>query len=334
MAIDLGSANTIIYVDGKGIALREPTLAIQHKKTKRVVAIGAEAKKMLGKLPASLETVRPLRAGVIADFDVVLTMLSGFVRRVQIRPDRKFFLERPRIIIGIPTQSTEVERRAVLDLTAALGARETLLVEEPLVAAIGAGAAIDEPVGTMVVDIGSGSCEIAAISLGGIVVGRSLKIAGDTMDADIINYVRLRYALALGEKTVEEIKILLGSAWPLPVEKEMVVRGRDLERGLPKTIRINSGQVREALAPTLNTIVGAIVETIEDTPPELVSDIAERGIILTGGGSLLYGLPKLVSAETKMPVTLANDPLSAVVGGCAALLKNEPLLKKVKIAID
>ena len=332
LAVDLGTANTLVYVGKKGLAIREPSIVALHKKTKRVIAIGTSAKKMIGRTPVSIVTVRPLRDGVISDYDTTLAMLSYFVKKVHKKPGQKFNLPRPRIIIGVPSQVTEVERRALLDVARESGAREAYLVEEPMAAAIGANLPVTEATGSMVVDIGGGTSEIAVISLGGIVVGRCIKLAGDAMDADIISYVRARYGLALGEKTAEDIKTSLGSAYNLPVEKQMVVRGRDLERGLPKSIKLTSTQVREALAPTINTIVEAIKSTLEDAPPELVGDIAERGIVLCGGGALIAGLAKLVSAETKMPVTVDAEPLSAVVTGCARLLENDDLLKRVKIA--
>ena len=332
LGVDLGTANTLIYVGGKGLVIREPSIVAQHKKTKQVIAIGENAKKMIGKTPLSIITVKPLKDGVISDYDTTLAMLSYFVKKVHRKPGVQFNFPRPRLVIGVPSQITEVERRAILDVASESGARVAYLVEEPMAAAIGAGIEVDEPVGSMIVDIGGGTSEIAIISLGGVVVGRSLKVAGDEMDRDIINYVRTRYGLALGEKSAEDVKLLLGSAYPMPVEKQMVVRGRDLEKGLPKSIRLNSTQIREALSPTISTIVDNIRDTINDAPPELAGDVAERGIVICGGGALIYGLPKLISAETKMPVTVAADPLSCVVLGCANLLKNNELLERVKIA--
>lgn len=332
LAIDLGTANTLVYVSGKGIAIREPSIVALHKKSRRVIAIGDEAKKMIGKTPLNITTVRPLRDGVISDYDTTLAMLSHFVKKVHQKPGQRITLPRPRIVIGIPSQVTEVERRAILNVATGSGAREVFLVEEPMAAAIGAGIEVLEPVGNIIVDIGGGTCETAVISLGGIVVGRSLKLAGDAMDSDITSYVRARWSLALGEKTAEEVKMLLGSAFPLPVEKQMSVRGRDLEKGLPKSIKLTSTQVREALSTTINAIVQVIKDTIEDAPPELAADIAERGIVLCGGGSQIYGLPKLISQETKMAVSQAAEPLSCVVIGCAKLLANRELLERVKIA--
>lgn len=332
LGVDLGTANTLIYVSGKGLVIREPSIVAQHKKTKQVVAIGEDAKKMIGKTPLSISTVKPLKDGVISDYDTTLAMLSYFVKKVHKRPGQQFSLPRPRLVIGVPSQITEVEMRAILDVARESGAREAYLVEEPMAAAIGAGIEVLEPVGSMIVDMGGGTSEIAVISLGGVVVGRSLKLAGDAMDRDIINYVRTRYGLALGEKTAEDVKLQLGSAYTAPVEKQMTVRGRDLEKGLPKSIRLTSGQIREALSATINTIIENIRDTLNDAPPELAADIAERGIVICGGGSLIQGLPKLISAETKMPVTVAADPLSCVVLGCAKLLVDEDLLKRVKIA--
>lgn len=331
LGVDLGTVNTLISIRGKGIAVREPSIVAQHKKSKKVIAIGQEAKKMLGRTPGGIIVVRPLRDGVISDYDTTLAMLSHFVKKIHERPGKYFSIPRPRIVISVPTQASEVERRALLDVAYAAGARSAFLIEEPIAAAIGAGLPVLDPVGSMIVDVGGGTCEIAVISLGGIVVGRSLKIAGDAMDMDIVRYVRSRYGLAIGEKTAEEVKIALGSAYPSKFEKEMVIRGRDLEKGLPKSVRLTSLQIREALSPSISTIVAAIRETAEDTPPELASDIAERGIVFCGGGTLISGLPKLVSSETKMPVSVASEPLSCVVRGTSIILDNSELLKKLKI---
>lgn len=332
LAVDLGTANTLIFVKGKGIVIREPSIVALHKKSKRIVAVGTDARKMIGRTPINMITVRPLKDGVISDYDTTLAMLSYFVKKVHEKPGRGFVLPRPRIILGVPSQVTEVERRALLDVAVDSGAREAYLVEEPMAAAIGAGLPVDEPVGSMIVDIGGGTSDMAVISLGGVVSGKSLKIGGDTMDQDIINYVRFRYGLALGEKTAEEVKMLLGSAYQMQVEKQMTVRGRDLEKGLPKSIKLTSAQIREALAPTITTIVDAIRETLEDAPPELAADVAQKGIVVCGGGALIFGLPKLISAETKMPVNVAAEPMYCVVAGCSKLLDNPVLLKKVKIS--
>ena len=332
LAVDLGTANTLIHVGGKGIVIREPSIIAIHKKTKKVIAIGQDAKKMIGKTPAGIEIVKPLKDGVIADFDMTYAMLSHFVKKANMRPGQKFSISRPRMVMGVPSAVSEVERRALIDVAFACGAKEAYLVEEPMAAVIGANLAVLEPVGSMIVDIGGGTTEIAAVSLGGVVVGRSLKLGGDVMDRDIIGYIRTRHSLAIGEGSAERLKILLGSAYPAQIEKEMIIRGRDLEKGLPKSIKVSSVQIREALLETVNTIVAAIKDTIEDTPPELSSDIAERGIVLCGGGALLLGLPKLISRETKMPVAVADEPLSAVVLGCAALCEDRQLLERVTIS--
>lgn len=328
----MGTVNTIVHVKGKGIVVREPSIVAQHKKTKKILAIGTEAKKMLGKTPATIVCVRPMKEGVISDYDTTLAMLSHFVRKIHQRPGGGISLPRPRIIIGVPTNVTEVERRALLDVALASGAREAYLVEEPMAAAIGANLPVAEPVGSMIVDIGGGTCEIAIISLFGIVCGRSLKIGGDVMDSDITSYVRSRWGLALGETTAEDLKITLGSAYVSEGEKEMVVRGLDLEKGLPRSIKLTTSHIRESLAPSLNTIVYAIKDVIHDAPPDLLSDIAERGIVICGGGALIPGIHKLISAETKMPVSLAEEPLFCVARGCASLLLADDLLERVKIA--
>ncbi|HSX19423.1 MAG TPA: rod shape-determining protein, partial [Candidatus Saccharimonadales bacterium] len=263
-----------------------------------------------------------------------LAMLSYFFRKIHSIPGKKISIPRPRVVIGIPSNVSEIEKRAVLDAAKGAGARSAYLVEEGLAAAIGAGLPVTEGVGSMVVDIGGGTCEIAVVSLGGVVVGRSIRIGGDAMDRDIINYIRTRYGLAIGERTAEDIKIALGSAYIGDVEKQMVVRGRDIEKGLPKTIKISSPIIREALAPSVNIIVSAVLETLEDAPPELAADIAQRGIVLCGGGAMLSGLAKLISKETKMPVSISGDPLLCVAMGTAYILENPELLKKVRLTTN
>ena len=331
LGVDLGTVNTLVNIRGKGIAIREPSIVAQHKKSRKVIAIGQEARKMLGRTPGGIAVIRPLHNGVISDYDTTLSLLSYFVKKVHEKPGKYFSIPRPRMVIGVCTLASEVERRALLDVAYASGARSAFLIEEPIAAAIGAELPILDPVGSMIVDIGGGTCEIAVISLGGVVVGKCLKIAGDTMDMDIIRYVRSRYGLAIGEKTAEEIKIALGNAYPTKLEKEMVIRGRDLEKGLPKSVRLSSVQVREALSQSISTIVAAIREAIEDAPPELAADIAERGIVFCGGGSLISGLPKLVSSETRMPVSVASEPLSCVAKGTCVILENSEFLKKLKM---
>lgn len=334
IGVDLGTVNTLVLVRGKGIVIREPSVVAIHKKSKQVLAIGSEAKRMLGRTPMAIEAVRPLRDGVISDFDTTEAMLRHFIQKVHQNPGPGFKLPklpRPRVVIGIPSGVTEVERRAVQDAALTAGARQAFLIEEPMAAAIGAGLPIEEPEGTMIVDIGGGTTEIAVISLGGAVIIRSLRVAGDELDEDIINYMKMRYGLLIGEKTAENIKLELGSAIPLKEEKEAVVRGRDLATGLPKSIKISSQEIREALSGTVNQIIGTIGEVIEETPPELLSDILERGIVITGGGALIRGLDKKVAEETKMPVWVADDPLTTVVRGCGRVLEDLDLLSKVKV---
>lgn len=333
LGIDLGTVNTLIVVKGKGIAIREPSIVAAHKKSKKIVAFGVEAKKMLGRTPVNIEVVRPLRGGVISDYDTTLAMLSNFIDKIHDSWGKSLgVFSRPRVVIGVPSFVSEVERRALADVAAACGAREVLLVDEPIAAAIGAGINIMEAAGTMIVDIGGGTSEIAIISLGGIVVGKSLKVGGDAMDEDIIRYVRMRYSLSVGEATAEEIKLNLASAYPVKVEKEMIVRGRDLEKGLPKAVKINSVQVREALSATITSIIAAIRDVIHDAPPELANDISTRGIVLSGGGALISGMGKLISSETKLPVTIAEEPLSCVARGCAYLLEDSGLFSRLRVA--
>lgn len=330
IAIDLGTANTLVWVKGKGIVIREPSVVARHKKTKEILAIGASAKKMLGRTPSTIEAIRPLRDGVIADFDATSAMLSSYIKKVHESVGVVPKIPKPRVVIGIPSGVTEVERRAVADATFSAGGREAYLVEEPMAAAIGAGFPIEQPEGIFIVDIGGGTSEMAIISLGGVVVGRSIRIAGDEMNEAIVSYVRLKYSLLLGESTAEEVKIVIGSCKKLEKEeKYFVVRGRDLETGLPKSIKLTSTEVREALVPTVQEIIKNIVETLEEAPPELVSDIMERGIWLAGGGALLPGIDEVVSEATKMPVKIVDDPLTCVVRGCGKILEHSVLLSKI-----
>jgi rod shape-determining protein MreB and related proteins len=335
IGIDLGTVNTLVLVKGKGIVIREPSVVTIHRKTKQVLAIGTEAKRMLGRTPAAIEAVRPLRDGVISDFDTTEAMLRYFIQKVHRNPKSKRFslpkLPRPRIVVGIPSGVTEVERRAVQDACLTAGAREAYLIEEPMAAAIGAKLAVEEPEAVMIVDIGGGTTEIAVISLGGMVISRSLRVAGDELDEDIVNYMRMRYGMLIGEKTAEDIKLEIGSAYPGTINEETVVRGRDLASGLPKSIRLSANDVREAMSPTINQIVAAIQEVLEETPPELLSDIIERGIVLAGGGALIKGLDKRVAEETKLPVWIADDPLTTVVRGCGRVLDDLDLLAKVRV---
>ncbi len=336
LGIDLGTANTLVYVRGAGIMIREPSVVARHRKSKQIVAIGREAKKMLGKTPGTIEALRPLKDGVIADFDAAEAMLHYYIKEVHRKPSRSWIpnIPRPKVVIGIPSGVTEVEHRAVREAALMAGAREAYLIEEPMAAAIGAGLPIEESRGSFICDIGGGTSEIAVLSLGGIVVNRSIRVAGDEMDEAIISFMRLKHSLLVGEQTAEDIKITVGSAFETEKknDRQMVVRGRDIETGLPKTVKLNESEIREALAGVIREIIESIAETMEETPPELTSDIVEHGIVLAGGGSLIPGIDQLIAGEMKMPVWVAEDPQTAVVRGCGKLLDEPDLLSKVKIA--
>ena len=328
MAIDLGTANTLVYVRGEGIVLNEPSIVAIHQADNTVLAVGKEAKAMLGRTPGNIVAIRPLKDGVIADFDVTEKMLGYFIRRVH----RRRALVRPRIVIGVPSGITQVEKRAVRDSAMQAGAREVYLIWEPMAAAIGAGMPIIEPGGNMVVDIGGGTTEVAVISLSGIVYSRSVRIAGDEMDEAIVQYIRKNYNLLVGERRAEEIKIRLGSAFATGGERRtMEVKGRDLIDGIPKTIVIGDDEIRESLREPIMTIVDAVRTALERTPPELAADIVDKGIVLTGGGALLKGLDQLLRQETNLPITVAEDPLSCVALGIGKVLDELDLLKKVAI---
>lgn len=342
LGIDLGTANVLVLVRNKGIVIREPSVIAQHKKTKQILAIGEEAKKMVGKTPATIIAFRPLKNGVIADFDATAAMLKYFIEKCHESYGFLPKIPRPKVVIGIPSGVTEVERRAVQEAAFNAGARRAYLIEEPMAAAIGAGLPIMEPSGSMIVDIGAGTCEVAVISLGGIVVNKSIRVAGDKMDEVIINFARLKYSLLLGQPTAEEIKIGIGSAYQTEEtggtrgkggirEKMMVVRGRDLETGLPESVKLSESEIREALAPIVNQIVEGVTEIIEETPPELIGDILEKGITLCGGVSQLSGFEKIIAEATKMPVWVAEDPMTCVVRGCGKVLDDSELLKKVRV---
>lgn len=342
IGIDLGTANTLVWVKGKGIVVREPSVVAKHKKTKKIIAIGEEAKKMVGKTPATIETVRPVVGGVISDFDATESLISHYIRLVhEVGNIVPRAWSRPRVVIGIPSSVTEVERRAVWEAALSAGAREAFLIEEPMAAAVGENISIFLPTGTMIVDIGGGTTEIAIISLGGIVVSKSLKLAGEDMDKAIAHYIRLRHGLLLGEKTSEDIKIKIGSAYETnskaknevkaEVDRMAVIRGRDIETGLPKTLRVTEVEVREALSPILTRIIDAISGLLEESPPELTSDILEHGIFLTGGGSLLPGFDKLIVERTHIPVVRSEDPLTSVVRGTGKVLEDEALLHRIKV---
>ena len=328
LAIDLGTANTLVYMRGMGIVSNEPSVvAVQQdaRGGQRVLAVGKEAKAMLGRTPGSIVAIRPMKDGVIADFEVTTAMLKYFINGAQSR--RKFV--RPRIIIGIPSGITEVEKRAVREAAGSAGAREVYLIEQPIAAAIGAGLPISEPSGNMIVDIGGGTCDVAVISLGGIVCSRSVRVAGDKMDEAILQHVKRKYNLLIGERTAELVKIAIGTAYPTEEELTMEIKGRDLVAGMPRTLTVTSSEIREALGEPLSGIVEAVKVTLERTPPELAGDIAERGIVLAGGGALLKNLDVLLREETGLAVYLAADPLTAVVVGVGKALEEMAVLRQV-----
>jgi rod shape-determining protein MreB len=325
MGIDLGTANTLVYVKGKGIVLREPSVVAVNTNTKTVLAVGEEAKQMIGRTPGNIVAIRPLRDGVIADFDITESMLKRFITKVT----GKSSFASPRIIVCFPSGVTEVERRAIDEATKRAGARDVQLMEEPMAAAIGAGLPVEEPKGSMVVDIGGGTTEVAVISLGGIVTSKSLRVAGDELDQAIISYIKKEYNLMIGERTAENVKVQLGSAYRTEdVEETMDIKGRDLISGLPKNIQISEAEVREALKEPVASIIDAIKLTLEKTPPELASDIMDKGIMLTGGGALLKGLDSLIYNETHMPVHIAEAPLDCVALGAGKALDHFDKLSK------
>jgi rod shape-determining protein MreB len=324
IGIDLGTANTLVNVRGRGIVINEPSVVAIEKKSRKVLAIGAEAKKMVGRTPGNIVAIRPLRDGVISDFDVTEQMLHYFIHKVH---DRMLLrIPRPRVVVGIPSGVTEVEKRAVYDATISAGAREAYLIEEPMAAAIGADLPVSDALGSMIVDIGGGTTEVAVTSLGGIVVARSIRVAGDEMDQDIINYARQKYNLLIGEQTAEAVKIEAGSAYPLEPEMVVNLRGRNLITGLPEAIDVSSVELREALRPSVDIITDTLRQAIDETPPELIADLMAHGIALAGGGALLKGLAQRLSEETKMRVYVAEDPLSCVARGAGRVLENFDVL--------
>ncbi len=325
LAIDLGTANTLIYAKGKGIVLSEPSVVAVKKGTSQVLKVGREAKEMVGRTPASIVAVRPLQDGVIADFDLTEQMIRAFIVRIH---NRKA-LVRPRIVIGVPSGITQVEKRAIRDSAEQAGAREVYLIEEPMAAAIGANLPVQEPSGNMVVDIGGGTTEVAVISLSGMVYSHSIRIAGDEMDEAVIQYLKRKYNLLVGERTAETIKIQAGSAYPFNEPRKMDIKGRDLMDGIPKTLTVTDSDIREALHDPIYAILDAVKTALERTPPELAADIADKGIVMTGGGSLLHGLDTLIGLETHLKVTIAEDPLSCVVLGAGKVLDELDLLKMV-----
>lgn len=332
IGIDLGTANTLVYVKGKGIVINEPSVVAVNQRTKQILAIGSEARNMVGRTPPHIVATRPLVDGVISDFEVTEAMLRYFIDKVHAQT--LAFLRRPRVVIGIPSGVTEVEKRAVMDAAINAGAARAFLIEEPMAAAIGARLAVQDASGSMIVDIGGGTTEIAVISLGGIVISRSLRVAGDEMNQNIIDYARENFNLLLGERTAEDVKIKIGSAYPLEQPLYAQMRGRDLVSGLPKEITISDAQGREALMPSLRVIVNNIKNVIEDIPPELISDILEKGIVLAGGGALLRGLDKLVHEATAMPISVAEDPLTCVVRGTGVVVEDLELLKEVLVPTE
>ena len=328
MGIDLGTANTLVYIKGQGIVVREPSVVAIRDDSKEVLAVGEEAKRMIGRTPGNIVAIRPMKDGVIADFDVTQSMLSYFIQKAAAKKG----VVSPRIAICVPFGVTEVEKRAIEEAARTAGAKDAFLIEEPMAAAIGAGLRIEEPEGNMVVDIGGGTSEIAIISLGGIVTAKSIRLGGDELDEAIVNYVKKEYSLMIGERTAEDVKIRIGSAYKEGEEMEMEIRGRDLISGLPKTMQISSSEVRDALRDPVNSIVDGIKSTLEKTPPELASDIMENGIMLTGGGALLKGLDKLVKEETGMPVKIAENPLDCVAIGTGKSVEDQEIFEKVLVA--
>lgn len=332
IGIDLGTANTLVYVSGRGIVINEPSVIAINQKTGHVVAVGSEAKNMVGRTPSHIVASRPLVNGVISDFEVTEEMLRYFIKSAQ--SGHSSFLSRPRIVIGIPSGITEVERRAVKDAALSAGAAEAYLVEEPMAAAIGVRLEVQEPMGNMIVDVGGGTSDIAVISLGGIVASKNLHIAGDKFNNDIIQYARDEFKLLLGERTAEDIKIAIGSVLPQDAELETTMRGRDLITGLPREVLVTDTDIREAMRGSVTTLIKSIRETIEITPPELVADIIHRGIVLVGGGSLLRGLDTLIERETRIPVRVAEDPLTAVVRGAGIILEDIDHLREVLLELE
>lgn len=331
IGIDLGTANTLIYVRGQGIVVNEPSIVAIAKKDRRVEAIGNAAKEMLGRTPDEIETIRPMKDGVIADFEITEEMLREFIKMVQ----KNWYLVHPRIIISVPSGITEVEKRAVRDSARHAGAREVYLIAEPIAAAIGAGLPVEEPIGNMVIDIGGGTSEIAVISLSGVVNVTSVRVAGDELDEAIVTFLKKNYNMLVGDRTSEQIKFQIGSAYPLDKEIEMQVRGRDLVAGIPKTIVVNSAEIRDAIAEPIASIVDAVKQTLEKTPPELAADILDRGIIMTGGGAMLRGLDQRLCQETNLPINIVEDPITCVVRGTGKVLEqmerySKMLMKSVR----
>jgi rod shape-determining protein MreB and related proteins len=327
MAVDLGTANTLVYVRGRGIVLNEPSVVAINTRNGAILAVGSEAKRMIGRTPGHIMAIRPLKDGVIADFDVTEKMLRYFIQAVH----KRRFLAKPRVVICVPSGITGVEQRAVEEASIQAGARAAYIIEEPMAAAIGAGLPVHEPAGNMVVDIGGGTTEVAVISLGGIVTSQSIRIGGDELDDSIISYIKKEYSLMLGERTAEEIKMAIGSAFPLPDEPHAEIRGRDLVSGLPKTIIVSADEIRRAIEEPVNAIIDAVKNTLDKTPPELAADIMDKGIVLTGGGGMLKGLDERLKHETGMPIHITDNPLDSVAIGSGKCLEEFEALKKVLV---
>lgn len=332
IGIDLGTANTLVYVKGKGIVINEPSVVAVNQRTKQILAIGAEARRMVGRTPSHIIATRPLVDGVISDFEVTEAMLRYFIDKVH--SSTYSFLRRPRVVIGIPSGVTEVEKRAVQDAAINAGARQAFLIEEPMAASIGARLPVQDAQGSMIVDIGGGTSEIAVLSLGGVVISRSIRIAGDEMNENIVQYARDSFNLLIGSRSAEDIKISIGSVYPLNEALHARMRGRDLITGLPKEVSVNDGHIREAISPSVRAIVNSIKSVVEEVPPEIISDIMHRGIVLAGGGALLRGLDRLIADETKIPVSVADDPLTCVARGAGVVVEDLESLKDVLVTTN
>lgn len=334
LGIDLGTANTMVYMRNHGVVVSEPSVVAIDKRSKIVLAVGKDARQMIGRTPANIVAVRPLRDGVISDFDTTQAMIHHFIKRAHTYFNKGFKIPRPRVIVGVPSSVTEVERQAVIDAVKTAGAREVFIVEEAMAAAIGANLPIEEASGSMIIDVGGGTTDIAVFSLGDIVVDKTMKIAGDEMDEDIINYVKNKYNMLIGERSAEDIKIMIGSAVPMKKEKKQSLQGRDLLTGLPKTIDLSSIEVREAIMNTISLITDAVKDAVEDTPPELLKDLLTSGVYLAGGGALIRGLDMYLSEELNIPVKIVEDPLSAAARGTSAMLDHIELLDRVQKSWD
>jgi rod shape-determining protein MreB and related proteins len=334
LGIDLGTANTMVYMRNHGIVVSEPSVVAIEKRTKTVLAVGKDARQMIGRTPANIVAIRPLKDGVISDFDTTQAMIHHFINRAHNYFGKGFKIPRPRVIVGVPSSVTEVERQAVIDASKTAGAREVFIVEEAMAAAIGAGLPIEDASGSMIIDVGGGTTDIAVFSLGDIVVDKTLKVAGDEMDQDVINYIKSKYNVLIGDRTAEDIKISMGSAVPLKKEKKSNIQGRDLLTGLPKTVELSSVEVREAIMNTISIITESVKDAIEETPPELLKDLSATGVSLTGGGALISGLDAFWTQELNIPVKVVEDPLSTVARGTALMLDHIELLERVQKSWD